>query len=328
MKLVLGRQSQVDRRRDRSALGPLRHQLIQPTTVKRYAAAFDAFYGYVDVMWGVLPTIYEELDRCLAEYIESLWEDGAPKGSASYVVAATEYFIPAARRRLMLSWRLVGAWGRLELPARAPPMTTLVMSALAGLFIHWGLEELGLMMIVNFYCMFRTGEPFQVRAADVVPNGHWTRAVIRLTDTKTSKRGSGLVEYVNIDDGDVLTALKAVVSRRAPGELVMPVPPAEFRRLFAAGLKALRLTDCGYKPYSMRRGGATWLFRSTGNMQLVLERGRWANTKTARMYLTDGLASWQSLQIPPSTNALLQVTQKVLRMYIRRLQNGGVEFRH
>ena len=57
------------------------------------------------------------------------------------------------------------------------------------------------------------------------------------------------------------------------------------------------------KPYSLRRGGATWFFEATGNLSLTLERGRWAHSNTAKTYLVSGLAAMQSAHIPSQLDA-------------------------
>ena len=85
-----------------------------PITETRYATAFNAFHRYLKLHFADLPSIYEELDRALGAYIEELWEDGSPKGLASYTIAAVEHFIPSSRKCLAVSWRLVAAWGALS----------------------------------------------------------------------------------------------------------------------------------------------------------------------------------------------------------------------
>ena len=48
--------------------------------------------------------------------------------------------------------------------------------------------------------------------------------------------------------------------------------------------------DQGYTLYSLRRGGATHWYRTFGDMLLVLYRGRREDSRTARIYVTEGLA--------------------------------------
>lgn len=48
------------------------------------------------------------------------------------------------------------------------------------------------------------------------------------------------------------------------------------------------------KPYSLRRGGATFLLQVGVPFESILVRGRWRSLAVARLYLEDGLA-----QLPP-----------------------------
>lgn len=66
-----------------------------------------------------------------------------------------------------------------------------------------------------------------------------------------------------------------------------------FRAWFASGLSATGLVGLDFKPYSLRRGGATQLFSDTQSYSTVTQRGRWASTKTVRAYVADSLALLQ-----------------------------------
>eukprot|EP00959_Pyramimonas_sp_CCMP1952_P028597 599779-Pyramimonas_sp.AAC.1 len=66
------------------------------------------------------------------EYLEKLWAEGEPKSYANDLVAGLQHFAPRLRRRLNGSWRLLGAWAKAELPARAPPVPRAVAIGLTG----------------------------------------------------------------------------------------------------------------------------------------------------------------------------------------------------
>ena len=48
-----------------------------------------------------------KIDPVLSSYIEFMWEDGEPKSYANYAVASVQFHLPAARRHLPFSWKLV-----------------------------------------------------------------------------------------------------------------------------------------------------------------------------------------------------------------------------
>ena len=55
-------------------------------------------------------------------------------------------------------------------------------------------------------------------------------------------------------------------------------------------LKRFALTSFGFRPYSLRRGGATMLFQETGSMEVCLLKGRRGSPQVAKVYIMDGLS--------------------------------------
>ena len=74
--------------------------------------------------------------------------------------------------------------------------------------------------------------------------------------------------------------------------------PHVWRDLFSKCLEGLRIDDWGFRPYSLRRGGATSLFVKVGSLDRVLLTGRWTAVKTAKIYLNSGPAMLADIQIP------------------------------
>ena len=94
----------------------------------------------------------EDVDDALVVYIELLWEEGEPKSWASYTLTGAQHFAPRLRRHIPAAWRLRAAWDRLELPARAPPLTLDAVQALASLSCEIGFERAGAGLMLAFYC--------------------------------------------------------------------------------------------------------------------------------------------------------------------------------
>ena len=61
-----------------------------------------------------------------------------------------------------------------------------------------------------------------------------------------------------------------------------------FRKLFSGALAQLHVAHMGFMPYSVRRGGATNAFSGCHNLSQILLQGRWEDSKTARIYVTEG----------------------------------------
>ena len=63
-----------------------------------------------------------------------------------------------------------------------------------------------------------------------------------------------------------------------------------FRQQFDQVLTALGLSEWGFRPYSLRRGGATMYFQKHPSFDSVRQLGRWGSDRTARIYINDGVA--------------------------------------
>ena len=55
--------------------------------------------------------------------------------------------------------------------------------------------------------------------------------------------------------------------------------PHVWRQMFQDCLAGLKLEDWGFRPYSLRRGGATSYFVKVGSLDRVLILGRWIAIK-------------------------------------------------
>ena len=120
------------------------------------------------------------------------------------------------------------------------------------------------------------------------------QVLVSLGMTKGGKR-QGAAESV------ILGVERAVFLVRRWKQLSSPstplVPSAiRWRSLFSEALEQLGLASYGFRPYSLRRGGATWWFSKHQSLDRLLVQGRWAAQRTARIYVNEGLASILKIQ--------------------------------
>ena len=94
---------------------------------------------------------------------------------------------------------------------------------------------------------------------------------------------------------------------------------SRFYDLFARALEVLDLQALGFRPYSLRRGGATAHYRATRNLPATIERGRWATVRVARIYINDGLATDVELRLSSVIRRSLHARARAL---LRALQQG------
>jgi hypothetical protein len=102
---------------------------------------------------------------------------------------------------------------------------------------------------------------------------------------------------VSINDPLVLTWVKMRLLHCSAGDWFCDMPAASARHIFADFLKVLELCHLGLHRYSLRRGKATHHFCKYGQMKATLVRGRWESSRTARIYLTEGMAALQGTKL-------------------------------
>ena len=156
----------------------------------------------------------------------------------------------------------------------------------------------------RFQCILRTGELLSiVRRVTFAPD--YSIASVDLGFTKGGQR-RGQREAVVLDDPLLVAWLAAVFEQADPGTFLVPDCPAAFRRKFNVLLQDLQLDSRGYKPYSLRRGGATHLFRVCGQYSVVQARGRWCNARTAQVYIQEGAVVLDAITLPPAASRMIR----------------------
>ena len=289
--------SKASRKLERQKLGTLRSLTVQPKTRDRYGQSMEKFYDYLSRENIPLPKKREGMDALVSDYVEHLWAEGEGRASASTFLAALQDRDPKLRNQLPLAWRLMRTWNTNEVPNRAPPMTEAVLRAMVGWSFFHEHFKFGLSLLVGFYGLLRTGELLSLQAWQFHMVSAGEPAVISLGLTKSGKR-QGAAESVTISELPVLQLLWRW-KRQASSHEFLTAKPHAWRDQFMECLCSLKLETWNFRPYSLRRGGATCLFVKVGSLDRVLILGRWTAVKTAKIYLNSGLAMLADLQIPP-----------------------------
>ena len=301
-KRLLEAPTQQQRAAQRRKLGTLQQLTVQPATKKRYDNAVDGFLRFLRNNALQLPSSKSELDPYVCEYLEFLWSHGYGRALASDTVAGLQDFDVRFRGSLQGAWRLLKTWSVNELPNRAPPIPQHVLHALVGWAFFHHHVSFGVSLLVGFYGMLRTGEILGLHSSHISVDPRHCKAVVSLGLTKTGKR-QGAAESVVLGYDIVVFFLKRWKSLAGTFQALAPTP-AVWRKLFNQELEALKLQSFGFRPYSLRRGGATWWFSRHQNLDRILIQGRWSAPKTAKIYLNEGLAVLAELRLGPSHPSL------------------------
>ena len=107
----------------------------------------------------------------------------------------------------------------------------------------------------------------------------------------------GAAESITIHSEDVCRRLFQW-KKQAAGNSLLTGPSHRWRKTFNDVLEAVGFHHIDYRPYSLRRGGATHHFSLHGRFDSLLILGRWQAAATARLYINEGLATLAELSLP------------------------------
>eukprot|EP00438_Fugacium_kawagutii_P023460 Skav220956 [mRNA] locus=scaffold1928:76101:77213:+ [translate_table: standard] len=294
-KRVLEGRSKEERVETRRQLGSLRQLTVQPATRARYTKALEKFFNYLSEHSLSLPSQKRLLDGLTSDYIEHLWAEGEGRALAADAIAALQDREPQVRGCLQGTWRLMKTWNTTELPNRAPPMPLEVLEAMVGhaLFTHKPLFALSLLL--GFHGLLRTGELLGLKKTDLAVTADRTSVLVSLGMTKGGKR-QGAAESAKVTLMDAIRRVEQWVTTPR-SSMSLTGTPHQWRKLFNDTIEALGLESLNLRPYSLRRGGATFQFRQHGSLDRLMLAGRWLAAKSARLYVNEGMSILASLAI-------------------------------
>ena len=253
-----------------------------------------------------IPNDMCSLDLVLCDYIEQIWQEGDPKGWAQNAVSGLGHFMPGLRLQLHGSRRLLQSWNKAEVCNRAPPLPANFAVALAGAAIESGNLRLAVVLLVAFHAFLRTGEALQLRASSFVFPDDPGPVLLTLEATKSAKRRGVRAESVVLSDPMLLSYLRVLIPRLEPGECLFAGSGQEFRSIFMQLCSNASLPSLPWRPYSLRRGGATAHFLQFGCFHKTAARGRWESIKTARLYVDEAVALLATIAATRKQQARIQ----------------------
>ena len=300
-RVLAGRFTRAERQKRRAHI-VLEDASLSSKTRSRYFGALQKLTPLLDKV-----SIEHDLDEVLCQWVERCWKQGEPLLVVGDGLSALHFYQPWTRKRIPHAWKLFRTWRRIEVPARAPPLTQKLVRSMAAFELANENLEMAVMLLLSFHCLLRTGEALALCGSDILLGE--TTGILQLCATKTSQRFSAN-DALAITDILVLEVVRTLLEiRRHQGCLgtkLWNASPQVFRNRFRTLMRAYDLEKHLFRPYSLRRGGATHLFQVTHSMESTLTRGRWESSKVARVYISDGLSYLPNLQATKQTNYMLQ----------------------
>ena len=307
VKCILDGSAQ-QRQEQRRAAGTLRSLQHQPATVERYKAVVKFFFDPLEAHGEDLPDSTSGTDDLLAEFIEDCWLQGEARSLIGDVLSGLQHFCPQLRRGLHDAWRLFGTWSKNEVPTRARPLLPEQVLAMAGFALLDGDVAMAAALLVSFNGLLR---PIEVMLQANQATFDFARGTCHL-DLGLTKKGmrAGIAEHVVIDDPEAALLLGRVLANKPAGAHLQPNWAAAFRRAFAKLVSRIGASPGRYKPYYLRRGGATHHWRTLGNLGLTTVRGHWRHQTTARIYLQYGVQMLEKLRLSPREKQLIALGKR------------------
>ena len=275
----------------RKTLGSLKSLMVQPVTRARYAKAREDFYSWLKDERLILPH-----QTMVSDYLEALWAQGKGRTEGSNILAGLQDVQPHLKGKLKMSWRLMKTWVTHEIPNRAPPLPLDCLHAMVGYSLFKGWQTFGLSLLLGFHGLLRTGELLGVLAKHVAVSKPQGPAVISLGLTKSGKR-QGAAESITVYAEDVCRRLYQWKEAVKPMTSLTGASHV-WRSRFTEVLTALGFEHFDFRPYSLRRGGATHLFQLQGKFDSIMVLGRWQAASTARLYINNGLSVLAEITLP------------------------------
>lgn len=289
------------------------------------SSTLDRYYVAVQRMLPILQQVDSDyaMDEAIAEWIQCEFEDGTPLYLIGDALSGIHHFEPYTKKKLSKSWRLYGIWRKYEVPCRAPPLPSDVLLGMAGWCLLHGELTMGALLLLGFHCCLRTGEILQIRPCDFIVD-HLS-GVLSIPSSKSGVRNNTR-ESVTIWDPITLETTRAMFDlKQQLHQTMMPCwdrSGSSFRSLFRQILESLHVADLNFRPYSLRRGGATLEMQSHGLMERTLIRGRWKNSNVARLYICEGLAMLPRLTMSLQAKAAIAKNSAVFTAEHRAFSDG------
>ena len=270
---------------------------LQNTTVARYKKSISRFFEWMEVEQISTPESWTELDDAAGEYVNYLYLDDRPIGWALDFVSGMKRLCPKCKLHLPTAGTYNKNWAKSLKRTRALPMPPDILIALCTLSILRGERKLCAVLLLGFLGLLRSGELVLLTRGQLTFLSGNSTLVIALPESKGAKR-SGQPENVIVSEAPVVQFIHSVAKDLEPGEVLYKCSHAslgvDIRRLSSMlGLHHPNLT-----PYTLRRGGATWLYQQTLNFDVVQHKGRWSEARTCKIYVNTATAEIGRASLP------------------------------
>ena len=261
------------------------HQAYAASTRIKYGKCVDDFVSWCHAT-GIRIVSTTDMDETLCDYIFYLFEESLGRSKAVATVYGIVALFPAWRRSFPTALMSLKGWARIAPTISHPPLSWDLCVLVAWELVRRGYPCYALGVLLSFDCLLRINELLALTFEDVSLPGDLrlsgarpAQVLIRLKHTKTGKN-----QWVQVRHPFIIEWLSRHLASSRSGERLFPYEACFARCLFKSTAGQLGLPP-SIVPHSLRHGGATALHLSGESMEDILLRGRWASSKSARVYI-------------------------------------------
>ena len=203
----------------------LKFKGITPKTSQLYRKEINRFFTYVSSELGQIPTDVVQLDECMAEFINMMYQEGESVSHAGWLLSGFKRFLPSLRRDLVTAQQYYNNWTRDHVPVRAVPMPWSVTKTLAAVAYAEGHFDLSLLMILGFAFYLRTMELIELETVDVHLDNRTSMVAVTLVATKTARNHAQTLVLQNLS----LVRIVQHLLHKIPAGKIWAFSPRGFR---------------------------------------------------------------------------------------------------
>ena len=294
---------------------PIKHEGIQAATARRYRQSLTRFFEFIAMHGRSLPQSLEQLDVEVGEYINALYQDDLPQYWGIDLLSALKRFYPRCRRSLDTGHLYIKNWTRVTKRRRAIPATRDLAMAMAVAALFEGKVRLAFSILLSFVGLLRVGEIVGATRRQFGIFGGESLLTLALPESKGAKR-KGMAEQVTVYDPLVLKLAGCLLNGLDPNEKVLGLSYGVFAHEVSRLGRMFGVSSARFTPYCLRRGGATWHFTKFGSYDATQHLGRWAQSKTAKLYIDQATAETTELQLPAWGRRRISVAVKGIQCVV------------
>ena len=274
---------------------------ISDKTRFAYGRILKIFFRHLKRSQISWPDTFEELDIQVASFINDMYQEGDSVAYAGHLLSGLRRFLPTSKSKLLTAQQYFRNWQRTHVPIRTLPLPWEVLKAMVSACIQVQHLDLAACLLLGFVFFLRTNEILSLRVGDIRIFNKTTVAV-RLGLTKTSKQNEQSLHH---DCPFFAKIVAYCLSQREKEEWLFIHSSDAFRNSFSSIARNLSLDRFDFSPYSLRRGGATWFFLQCKSFDHTVQRGRWLDVQTARIYISSSQAALIKLELPTAVVCLI-----------------------